>query len=170
MAADSSGEEEQHFSDDEVGEAPKKISEDIEIIPEDQMEVDEEETPATKADVTYPFSDDEDDRNYESRDEDEDVPVGMLQLVSSASRSNFFDLVPANVQKEKKSALSILEQMFPEEKEFIRKKDAKMEKTRAIELKETGPIGPGVKEALAKIEAKKAAEKAAATASTKQGT
>lgn len=41
------------------------------------MEI-EEETPATKAEVGYPFSDDEDDRNYESRDEDDEVPVGMF--------------------------------------------------------------------------------------------
>lgn len=79
----------------------------------------------------------------------------------------FLVIVPANIQKEKKSALSILEQMFPEEKDFIHKKDAKMEKIRAVAMKETVPVGPGVKEALAKIEAKKAAEKAAALA--KQG-
>jgi hypothetical protein len=86
LAADSSGEE-NNFSDDEVGEAPKKISEDIEIINEDQMEIDEEETPATKAEVGYPFSDDEDDRNYISRDEDDDVPVGMLHTFRFSIRN-----------------------------------------------------------------------------------
>jgi len=77
--------------------------------------------------------------------------------------------VPANVRKEKKSALSILEQMFPEEKDFIRKKDAKVEKTRAVEMKDTVPVGPGVKEALKKIEAKKATGKVIASTQVKQG-
>lgn len=83
LAADSSGEEEQNWGYDEVGEAPKKISEDIEIINEDQMEIDEE-VAGSKTDIAYPFSDDEYDEKYESRDEDDSVPIGTsLTIVFS---------------------------------------------------------------------------------------
>jgi len=47
------------------------------------MEIDEE-VAGSKTDIAYPFSDDEYDEKYESRDEDDSVPIGTsLTIVFS---------------------------------------------------------------------------------------